>query len=251
MTNITHLSRRYLFNLLEEHIRNGHYYDDVYNKVYRHEYWLQNCLDPKVSQKRQEDFEKLRFYDPYFIRTRKYLRKRPQQKAKLTDVELQKIKDDIRSGLQHYQISEMMGVSPENQAWYTELLVELYTCKFTGKPPYSKPVVTIETTTKADAEKFWDTFVSCREDHNAPCAEHYQLKIGGVIAIDWDINLCHNWGDDYYRDIVDAEPDFPVMTFDIENNAIVERYPYGPTVDFDLLERQLKDAGINYKLIKH
>ena len=252
MTNITHLSRSYLFSLLEEHIRKGHYYDDIYHKLQTFGNLTGKHKKTDVTMENlSKYYEKLGFYDPYFVRTRKYLRKRPQQKAKLTDVELQKIKDDIRSGLQHYQISEMMGVSPKNQAWYTELLVELYTCKFTGKPPYSKPVVTIETTTKADAEKFWDTFVSCREDHNAPCAEHYQLKIGGVIAIDWDINLCHNWGDDYYRDVVDAEPDFPVMTFDIENNAIVERYPYGPTVDFDLLERQLKDAGINYKLIKH
>ena len=251
MTNITHLSRHYLFNLLEEHIRNGHYYDDVYNKVYSPEYWLQNCLDPKVSQKKQEDFEKLRFYDPYFIRTRKYLRKRPQQKAKLTDAGLQKIKDDIRLGLQHYQIVEMMGIGPKNQAWFTELLVELYTSKFTGKPPYSKPVVTIKTQTTADYKKFWNTFVSGRDDDKAPAAENYQLKIGGVKAIDWDINLCHKWCDEYNRDVVGAEPDFPVMTFDMENNAIVERYPYGPTVDFDLLERQLKDAGINYQLIKH
>ena len=239
MANVNHFTRKYLFDLLEEHIRNGHHNDDLYNKATK---IMEECMHEEIEPEPEvyEMLEEARFHDEYFTKTREFLRLNFQQQSELTEAGLLEIKDDIRKGIQHYGIVEMMGISPKNQLWFTELLVELYACKFTGKPAYSKPVVSIKFQSDSDVRKFMDKFVDNRI-----------LEIGGIKAIDWDINRCHNWCDEFYLDEVDAEPDFPVMSFDIEHHTIMERYPFGPSVDFELLEKQLRKAGIKYTLIRY
>ena len=181
-----------------------------------------------------------------------YLTGTPEQKAALTEAGLTEIKDEIRKGLKFYYIVDLMGVPDKDQCWYTELLVELFANRITGRPPYKKPVVTIKLYSKRDYIKFEDNFFKTRQDANAPSEENYCLKIGGVTAIDWDITLCHNWSDDYDYEYVDAEPDEPTMFIDWHDYTIYERYPNGPKVDFDQLEKDLQSIGIKrYRLIKH
>ena len=213
----THFMRRFIFNSFEAEMRN------VYN-----------------------------YRDYYFTHVSDYLKGTPEQQAALTEDELVAIKDEIREALHYFHIVDAMAVPKKDQCWYTELLVELFANRITGRPPYQKPVVTIKLYSKKDYAKFWDTFVDFRQDVNAPDSENYCLKIGGITAIDWDILLCHKWNDDFYHKRVDAEPDMPTMSFDIDNNTICERYPNGPKVDFDQLEKDLQSIGIKrYKLIKH
>ena len=212
-----HFMRRFIFNSFEAEMRN------VYN---------------------YQDFN--------FTRVRDYLTGTPEQQAELTADGLLAIKDEIRDGLQYYHIIDSMAVPKKDQCWYTELLVELFANRITGRPPYQKPVVTIKLYSKKDYSKFWDTFVKPRQDAHAPASENYCLKIGGITAIDWDIVLSHNWCEEYVQKCVDAEPDEPTMYFDMDGNTICERYPNGPKVDFDQLEKDLQSIGIKrYKLIKH
>ena len=194
----------------------------------------------------KEHIHNLYSRDEQFKAARECLMMSEIDRSMLTYPERQRIRDSIRNGLQYYNIVGAMGIHPDNQRWYTELLIDLLNHDITGEPMYEKVVVTISFQSDADHDKFYDKFVSRRSDRDAPVDERYELKIGGITAIDEPPEKCTGWFDANLHEWYCTEPNFPAMTFvHGEKIVIKERYLFGPKINLVLLKQELESAGIH------